>query len=203
MIKLIENRLILSTLIAGGLMLSNNASAEYIARLAIESGGDELIEVSTASGDRELKAGGLAHIEFGFIGRLISTNLAWETEATLGYKSDAETFQNGEMRFGRFSLNLVQFYRFTETIRLGAGATYHLGTKLSVDLDGLGFNNSALVVDEDAENALGFVVAIDYTLSRYISLGIRATQIDYEFENPILDDSIGGNSAGVYASINF
>jgi len=198
MIKLIKSRLILPTLIAGGLMLSSNASADYVARLAIENGGEELIEVSTNGGERELKAGGLAHIEFGFKGRLISDNPAWETEATLGYKSDSETFQNGEMRFSRFTLNLAQFYRFTETIRLGVGATYHFATNLSVDLAGIGFNNSALVVDEDAENALGFVLAIDYTLSRFINLGLRATQIEYEFENPILSDTIEGNSFGAY-----
>ena len=73
----------------------------------------------------------------------------------------------------------MQYYLVNERFRAGAGLTYHLGPELDVDVP-TGFGGR-LTGTEEADDALGFMVAVDYVVNARVEVGARATQIDYEF----------------------
>ena len=185
--------------VAIALMCSSSVFAGGLARMALESGGETVVGITTTEGDSEkLKAGGFVHLELGYLGRLLGSDPSWETEGTAGYKSDKVKFKNGDMSFTRFTLNLMQYYRLGSILRVGAGLTYHLKGNAKADIPQISVSG-----DADFDNSLGFMVAADYTISELLNVGVRFTWIDYELSDNSIAEPFEGNSAGGYVSFNF
>jgi len=172
------------------------ASAEsgLIVRGGFESGGDTLFEGRLTDGDSaSIEAGGGALLEVGVRHGIIGPK--WETDLTVGVKADTENASNGDVSFTRVTLNAMQYYRFAEKIRFGAGVTYHLSPTLEVDVPGLR--------DEaEGESVVGYMLAADYVVTPSVELGIRATQLDYEFENGATV-TVDGSGVGGYLTYRF
>ena len=115
------------------------------------------------------------------------------TEITLSWKFQDLNANNGDVRWERFPLETLVFYRASK-IRIGAGLTYHINPQLEGDgvLQGL---NIAF------RNALGAIVQTDYFVTPSVSVGVRFTWLEYEQETTGAKfDSSGG---GVTFGINF
>lgn len=166
----------------------------WILRLAAESGGDTMFEVEFDNGDRDkIKAGGLLHIEAGKQFNLFADKPAMQTEFTVGYKTDSVNASNGDLKFSRITLNAMQYYRYSEKVRFGLGATYHMNP--TIDIDILGIDGKV-----ELDDVLGFMLAADYAYSEQVNFGARATMIDYEVPN---SRDVSGNSVGAYVSFRF
>lgn len=165
---------------------------EGIVRAGAEAGGETVVEVANARGT-SIRGGGLLHFELGFQRNLVPNRLNWETEATLGYKTDSRNHLGGTITFNRITLNIVQFYKATNKLRFGAGGTYHLNPTAEADFP------DVLKFDKELDNSLGFIIAADYRLFRKVNVGVRATLIDYGVDGRTAES----NSAGVYTSFMF
>ena len=193
----LSTRLSIIAIVAASLG-STTASAvqpnPWMLRFAVESGGDTLIGVRFENGDEEkIKGGGLLHFEGGKRFNLFADKPELETEFTVGYKMDSVNADNGDLKFTRFTLNAMQYYRYNEKVRFGLGATFHMNPTLEVDILG---------VDGEVEldDTLGFMLGADYAYSEQVNFGARATMIDYEVDN---SEDASGNSFGAYISVYF
>jgi len=171
----------------------------FSGRLGIDGGGDKLVRLQFTDGETSsIKAGGGFFFEVGYA---LTTpglgNPALTTEATFGYKNDSESASNGDIDFTRLSLNLNQFYTL-DTIRVGAGATFHFNNELNTS--GSFFTGRDLAFEDTA----GFNLMVEYIASDKVVVGMRATFIEYNFEDSAFGtDAIDGNSFGLYMGANY
>ena len=184
----------ISSLFTSLLLISPAANAqELLLQLGIDAGGDELVEVQFDNGDKqEIDAGGLIHFAVGGVFPTAATaypNL--ETQLSIGWKFDNSSAKNGDVDWDRYPIELLQFHR-TENWRFGAGITYHLNPKLEGSGD-------ASHIQADFDDALGYIVEIDYLTSSNSILGAKFTFIDYE----INATSLSGNSVGVVLGMRY
>lgn len=152
------------------LLVAQPAVADSIIELGIHFGGGELINTPYNNGDKDsMKAGELFSFDFG---RLYQHSPSWETQLTFGIKSDAKYDQDVEVRWVRYPLNGLLFYRMAKA-RVGLGASYHF----SPQLQGSGHASN---IGEKYNDALGALFEVDFVYSKKFLWGIRLTVIEYE-----------------------
>lgn len=186
----------------GGLILLAACGSAWAAKvggvayLNIDSGGDTIIWTSKGN----IKGAGLFHIAGGItIYDYAGDSL--ETQLTIGMKADSVSASNGTASFYRWPVELMQFYK-SGSFRAGAGLTYHLNPEAECDLPPS--CNDLIKFD----NALGYVVQADYVvpakqLLRELTIGVRATFIDYKVDDGAYYDKIDGNSIGLSLGMSF
>ncbi len=97
---------------------------------AITAGGDNLATVRYTNGDtRDLDAGGLVAIYGGVEWRENGSPFA--VQGTVGYHVNSVGGRNGSVRFERFPIELLALWSVTPHVRLGAGARYATGARLT------------------------------------------------------------------------
>jgi hypothetical protein len=144
-----------------------------MARLGAEMGGDEVIQFQYADGSTpEVTAGGGLLVSGGLaVGVLNSVdaqlNVGWK------YRTIPEA-SNQEASWSRFPVEALLFYRMPVGLRLGGGATMHLGNVLEASGEAL---NSRL----EFKNNPGFLVQAEYVM-RNFSFDVRYTSMKYEVE---------------------
>lgn len=150
----------------------------------VHFGGDDIITATFTNGDTEkIKGGELLSLSVG-LGMDVQENL--EARLMAGIKFDTINAENGGVDFYRYPLEALLMYKAAEKVYLGGGLSYHLNPKISADGIATGSNI-------DFDNALGFVIEMDYVLSNGGYLGIKFTSIDYEaFGQSASGNSIGG-----------
>jgi len=192
--------LTLTTVLTTTLMVSTASQAGgFSGRAGIDGGGDKLVRLEFNNGDTSsIKAGGGVFFEVGYMATTPGLNdPAFSTELTFGYKNDSEEDTNGEIDFTRLSLNLNQFYR-QEKIRLGVGATFHFDNELKTKGSFFTGNDVAF------EDTVGFNLLFEYIATERAVVGMRATFIEYAFEDTRLGTAeIDGNSIGIYIGVNY
>lgn len=159
----------------------------FIGRLALEGGGEDLVEVEYSDGSsKTVTGGGLVT----FSGGLVYTpeTLPIAVEALIGYKVDSVTGSNGDIKFTRLPLDLIASYRIGN-FRVGGGVTYHLSPELTCNVDGMCDGSVSL------DPALGGLVQFAY--GRYDGgfvwdLGLRGTIINYKAPGGSFDGSCFG-----------
>lgn len=165
-------------------------AANALIQAGIHYGGDDLVTATFTNGDTEkLKGGGLFTVSAG-----VGFDVTEKAEARLmaGVKLDTIEAENGSAKFVRFPLEAIYMYRSTEEISVGGGLSYHLNPKVSGD-------GIASPVGAKFDNALGFVLMLDYALPTNVYFGAKFTKIDYEIQG----DSFSGNSIGVTVGYRF
>jgi hypothetical protein len=163
---------------------------EFILGLALTTGGDELAEVYLSDdGDiskEEIEAGGFTY----FYGGMQFDTPAFPMRFTLGYFTDTIDASNGSVSFSRVPLELLGVHTAGQH-SVGMGLTYHLSPELDMSDFGLG--------SYDADNALGLVLMYEYTFESSLALGVRYTNIDYDFGGVDID----GNNLGILMEMKF
>ncbi len=97
---------------------------------AITAGGDNLATVRFTNGDsRDLDAGGLISIYAGAEWRENGSPFA--VQGTVGYHFNSVGGRNGSIRFERFPIELLALWSVTPHVRLGAGARYAAGARMT------------------------------------------------------------------------
>lgn len=158
-------------------------------QLGYDTGGDTLVNVTFTSGDTaSIRANRGVYIGGGV--SLVNEAQDVETEISLSYKIDDITASNGDVTWTRWPIDAVVFYRWP-TIRLGAGATYHLDPKL---------HSSGVVsgLNVEFKDSLGFLLQMDYRIDKRINIGLRYTMMDYEVQGS--GASVSANGIGVIFS---
>lgn len=117
-----------------------------------------------------------------------------ETEIALSYKIGGSSAENGDIEFSTMPLEALVFHRWSH-VRAGGGVTYHMSPKLEVSGAGSNFASNTKYDD-----ALGFVVQVDYRITERMNVGARYTVIEYDQQNS--NQSFDGNSFGIVFSGN-
>lgn len=153
---------------------------------SMEGGGDTLIRVRYDDGDTEnIKGGGLFHFAGGVVFRSWPRRFPkLETQISLGCKFDSADAKNGDIRWTRYPLELLQFHT-TNKWRFGMGLSYHIAPAL----EGSGFASG---LNTELDNATGFVLQVERRVTQQISIGGRALFIDYAFDGDVINGSSFG-----------
>jgi hypothetical protein len=171
-------------------MASRAADVRPVAKIGFDFGGDKLATAQFTNGSSDsIKAGELAYLGVG--GSFITDSRDIEVEVTLSYKFRNISANNGDIKFTRYPLETLVFYRFPK-YRLGGGLTYHLSPKVS----GSGVASN---INGSFDDSLGFVLQGDYLITQKVSVGARYTNIKYKVGGASFD----GSSVGVTAGMRF
>lgn len=97
---------------------------------------------------------------------------------------------NGSFGYSRQTLEVVPFFNY-ERHRIGIGAVLHFGVEATHKEYGSGFD---LKTSYDFDDTFGAVLQYDYLVSENTSLGVRYTEMSYDFDSLTTSYTIGGNS---------
>jgi hypothetical protein len=164
---------------------------DIILGLALTGGGDELAQVYLVDDNggistESIEAGGFVY----FYGGVQFDTPAFPMRFTLGYFSDSVDASNGSVSFSRIPLELMGIHT-TGPHTLGMGLSYHLSPELDMSDLGLG--------SYEADDALGLVLMYEYTFENNFAVGVRYTNISYDFANADAD----GNNLGILMEVKF
>jgi hypothetical protein len=166
-------------------------------RLGAEAGGEQVLQFTYSDGSTpDVTSGG---------GLLISAGAAFQAFKSGRHELDAQVnlgwkyrtippAANQEASWDRFPLEALAFYRTPVGLRLGGGATVHLGNVLEASGDVL---NSRVTF----KNKPGFVLQAEYEMKRF-SFDVRYTLMQYEVESGG-SGTVDANSIGAGFSILF
>ncbi len=176
-----------------GAGVAHAADVDGVLKAGFDFGGDTLVNAVFTNGDTDsIKAN-----EGFFVGAgaaFFNNSRTVSTEITINWKYTGISAENGDIDFTRFPVDALVFYNFPKA-RLGAGATYHLNPELEGSDAGTGFvGGGAGRVEYD--DALGFLVQVDWRIAEKVAIGLRYTSLEYELPNssaPAVDASgLGG-----------
>jgi hypothetical protein len=121
---------------------------------------------------------------------------SYETQASIGYKYDNPSLENGKITWAAIPLEVIQFYR-PSNIRVGLGLIYQLNPKLTVDVTGTKYSNNF-------DNSLGALAIIGWApQDRSFTVDLRYSFISYKQNNPAYPHEANGNVLGIYTGIYF
>lgn len=160
-------------------------------------GGDTLATVRFTNGDTDkIKAGGLVHLSAGVLWAPV--DLPMSVQLNAGYHVDDVSASNGDLRFSRYPLEALVFYKGIRDWRFGAGARQANSPRLKTDLGGV-------TSQTEFKNATGFVGEVGYQLTRSIWINARYVKEDYKVErfgsggsSITLSGTSKGDHGGIY-----
>jgi outer membrane protein with beta-barrel domain len=168
-------------------MASHAADVRPVAKIGFDFGGDNLVTAQFTNGSSDsIKAGELLYLGGG--ASIITDSKDIEVEVTLSYKFKNISATNGDIKWTRYPLEALVFYRFPK-YRLGGGLTYHLSPKVS----GSGVASN---INGSFDDSLGFVLQGDYLITQKVSVGARYTSLKYKVGGASFDGSSLGITAG-------
>jgi len=163
------------------------ADVRPVGRIGFDFGGDNLVTAQFANGSSEsIKANELLYLAAG--ASIITDSKDMEVEVTVGYKFKNISASNGDLKWTRFPVDALVFYRMPK-FRVGGGLTYHLNPKLS----GSGIASN---VNGSFDDSLGYLLQADYLVTQKVNVGVRYTILDYKISGISVKSSGIGVTAG-------
>lgn len=145
----------------------------FLYRLNLEFGGDDIATIMLTDGNTNtLTAGGLAAWSGGLF---YHPDAPFTLEATLGYKSQKLSYDNGSIGFTRYPVDVIASLR-AGGFRIGLGGTAHFSPTISCSIGGVCGGEVSL------DTAYGGIVQSAYSFQRgtvAFDLGVRLTRIKY------------------------
>jgi hypothetical protein len=181
------------------LTLAGAASAQhsdrpltFIAGIGITGGGARLATVQYTDGrSQDIRAGSGVMFYFGGesrIGTLVSL------QATVGYHVDSTNATNGDVRFGRYPIDLLAFVPVNEQLRFGAGAQFVNNPRLK----GSGVASN---VDLKLDSTVGLVLEGEYRFTPW--LGVKLRGVNARYTVPQTNETASGNHFGLLCNLYF
>lgn len=163
-------------------------------KVGADFGGDELVTVTFTNGEsRTIRANDGVFLGGGV--SILNDAKDVEAEISLSYKVDTINASNGTVTWSRWPIDALLFYRLP-SMRLGGGLTYHLNPELT----GSGVVGN---VFDKFDNALGFILQADYSVSERHHIGLRYTGIEYKLNVPGAQGTAKSNGLGLVFSASF
>lgn len=144
---------------------------DWYADLGIARGGDKLANVELryrdgSTDNTNINAGSGLSLS---VGGVFELSDALHLQTTVGIKEDGVYASNDSAKFSRTPFDVIGFYN-GDRWRLGVGGTYETHISLS------GVSGPSLSID----GTTGALVEIDYKFARFVAIGLRYTQIQYD-----------------------
>ena len=164
-----------------------------MARLGADMGGERVIEFQYSDGSSPAVTSGGGLLLSAGVALEIFNSLDAQLNAGWKYRTIPKV-SNQTASWSRFPVDGLLFYRLPLGLRLGGGATMHLGNVLEASGDAL---NSRV----EFKNNPGFLLQAEYVM-RNFSFDVRYTIMKYEIESGG-SGTIDANSLGAGFSILF
>lgn len=186
----IVNALAAATLMSAG--AAQAADVDGVLKAGFDFGGDTIASAPIDGEIVDVNANEGIFVGAGLA--IFNTARTLSTEITLSWKFTGIFAENGDIEFTRFPVDALVFYNFAKA-RIGAGATYHLNPEVEASDAGVPYVGNG-TGREKYDDALGFLVQVDWRIAEKVALGLRYTSLEYELANsgaPAVDASgIGG-----------
>ena len=158
--------------------------------VALTSGGDSLAEVLyTDGGSRTIKAGNLVQIYAGAEYRAPGSPFAFQ--GTVGYHFDNVSAQNGSMRFERYPIELIGLWNASPSIRLGVGARYAAGARLTS-------GGAASIGSYDFDSSIAPLALGEWLITPHMGLQLRYVHETFKLNGYSFDGSHAGLGFNYY-----
>ncbi len=164
----------------------------FIAGIGITGGGSKLATVQYSDGrTQDVRAGSGVMFYLGGesrIGTLVSL------QATVGYHVDSTNATNGDVRFGRYPIDLLAYVPVNEQLRFGAGAQFVNNPRLK----GSGVASN---VDLKFDSTVGFVLEGEYRFTPWLGVKLRGVNARYTVTQT--NETASGNHFGLLCNLYF
>lgn len=178
--------------LAGGAQADETKPLNFYGLIGLTAGGDTLATAYYRNGDEvDIHGGGLVQFGGGIDYRF---NDQFSVQVGINYHVDRANARNGDITFDRWPVDLIGHYSFDEHWRVGLGARFVNGAKLS----GSGV---ASFSDIKADNTVGAVVEGEYFFNHTFSIKLRGVSEKYKFDGATSKTS--GDHVGVFAGFYF
>lgn len=160
--------------------------------MGLSQGGDDLATAVYASGSKQdIKAGGGVQFTAGGEFRF---SPEFSLQGTLNFHVDDTNADNGSIKFQRFPVELIAYYHISPQWRVGAGARYVSGAKLSSSGAASGLNFKF-------DNAVSGLVEAEYLWGNNVGLKLRYVSEKYEVKG--YRGSVDANHVGIAGTYYF
>ncbi len=191
--------------------LSASDTLKPMLQMGYDWGGTTLrvVEHNTLSYGRDvnkIRAGQGLSFEAG--AAISNDNSNMELQFLVGYKFDSDRDYNGEVTWDVIPFTALAMFK-SHRWKIGGGVTYHLNPELSGSFDGYDNNGDYFNdrVDNEYDNAIGGIAQIQYRATEALSIGVKATFIEYDLINslPGVEEAktVDGNSIGIVFNYTF
>jgi hypothetical protein len=160
-------------------------------RLGGDMGGDKVLQFEYSDGSTpDVTAGGGLVVSANAALRLVETNRqALDAQLNLGWKyRTIPEASNQTASWSRFPFEAMLFYGTPFGLRIGGGATMHLGNALEASGDAV---NDRV----EFKTTPGYLAQVEYMFSPGFSLDLRYTVMKYEIDGST--DRVNANSIGI------
>jgi hypothetical protein len=157
---------------------------------AVTGGGETLVTVPFTDGtSQDIRSGGLLQLFGGFEYQAPESPFA--IQVNLGYHVDDTTATNGSVKFARFPFEVLGFYQFNETYRLGLGLRKANDVKLTS-------SGATSVGNYKFTGETGLILQGEYLMGA-ASVYLRYVSEDYKIGRA----SVSGKHVGLGVSYRF
>lgn len=158
--------------------------------LGVTTGGDTLVTVTYTNGStQKVKSGGLVHV----FGGVEYVGTAFAVQANGGYHVDDSNAKNGSVRFSRYPVELLGFWRASENWRIGGGLRKALDPKI----DGSG-EIGGQIGNVKFESKAGPVLHLEYAAGNF---GIYGRFVAEKYT--VGREEVSGNHGGIGFTFRF
>lgn len=164
----------------------------FLAGAGITFGGDRLATaVYEDGGEIDIRAGSMLALYLG-VEYAVSPEVA--LQANVGYHVDNATADNGDLRFSRYPVELLAYYKVAPAWRIGGGARFVNGVKFSSS--GAGY-----IGNYKFDNTVGAVLEAEYATSP--RWGVKVRYVSEKYEEKYSGAKTDGNHVGVLLNYYF
>ena len=169
--------LALATALSAG--VAQAADVDGVLKAGFDFGGDTIASAPVDGEIVDVKANDGVFVGAGLA--IFNTARTVSTEITMSWKFTGIIAENGDIEFTRFPVDALVFYNFAKA-RIGAGATYHLNPEVEASDAGVPYVGNG-TGSEKYDDALGFLVQVDWRIAEKVAIGLRYTSLEYELPN--------------------
>ncbi len=191
------NKVLLAALalvgLASGAQAEETKPLNFYGIFGVTAGGDTLYTAYYTNGDSvDVRGGGL--VQFGG-GIDYHFNEQFSLQFGINYHVDRASANNGDITFSRWPVELIAHYSFNDSWRIGAGARFVNGAKIS------GSGVASGISDLKADNTVGAVLEGEYFFNPHFSVKVRGVSEKYQF--PGAAHKANGDHIGAFAGFYF
>ena len=188
-----KKHLIAAAIAATALTLSATSHAEGLHAVlgtSLTGGGKTLVKVQYQDGHTQnIRSGGLVHL---FGGAEYETE-QFAFQANIGYHVDDTNARDGSVRFSRWPIELIGFFKPEGNLRLGVGVRKATSAKVTSS------GAASYLSSQSFESKAGLILQGEYLFSPHWSGLLRLVREDYK----VGGTTVQGNHFGLGGSYRF
>ncbi|MDR7270840.1 hypothetical protein J2X20_003498 [Pelomonas saccharophila] len=186
-----KKHLIAAAIAATALSTASHADGLHpVLGASVTGGGKTLVKVEYQDGHTQnIRSGGLVHL----FGGAEYESGPFAFQANIGYHVDDTHARDGSVRFSRWPIELIGFFKPEGPLRLGLGVRKATGAKIATS------GKASYLGSDSFESKAGLILQGEYLFSPHWSGLLRVVREDYK----VGGTTVQGNHVGLGGSYRF